>query len=273
MSVLIDAHAHLHAAPLDGALDAARANFETTARRLGIRPAACVLFLTEAAAERRLDEAARAGERGRWTLLPTAERAAVRADAPGGAGILLVAGRQARTGEGIEVHALATRAPLRDGRPLDETLAEARETGGLVVLPWGVGKWWGRRGRRVREALDRAADLLVSDNGGRPRFWPTPALIRRERTRGRTVLAGSDPLAIEGDWLRLGSYGTVADAQVDETAPLGSLLRALRGSEVSTRTYGTRASTAAFVRAQVRIRRRPSVRHAAPSPSPRYPEA
>lgn len=267
MSLLVDAHAHLHTASLDGALDAARANFETAAARLGIRPTACALLLAEAAAERRLDEASRARERGRWTLRPTAEAEAVRAEGPGASSILIVAGRQARTDEGLEVHALGTRAPLRDGRSLDETLEEARATGALVVLPWGVGKWWGRRGRRVREALDRATDLIVSDNGGRPWFWPTPELVRREGARGRPVLAGSDPLAIAGDWSRLGSYGTVLEADLEGAAPVGALLRALRESRIPTRTYGTPAGATAFVRAQVRVRRERADRRPLPAPS------
>lgn len=256
MSLLIDAHAHLHTASLDGALDAARSNFEAAARRLGIRPSACVLFVTESAAERRFDEAARAGRRGRWTLRPTPDGEAVRAETPGGPDILLVASRQARTDMGLEVHALGTSAAIRDGRPLDETLDEARRAGGLLVLPWGVGKWWGRRGRSVREALDRERDLMVSDNGGRPWFWPTPSLIRRERARGRPVLAGSDPLPLEGEHARLGSYGSVAEADLDESTPVEGLLRVLRGGEGGVRTYGERTGALAFIGAQVRVRTR-----------------
>lgn len=254
MTILIDAHAHLHHTPVDRALDAAAAGFAKAARAVGVRPALTLLLLSEGRGEAGFDDASRRRSAGRWRLGPATEPGVLRAESADATPILLVAGRQLRTREGLEVHALCSTATLGEGDALQDTIAAARAAGALVVLPWGAGKWWGRRGRLVREVLDREEDVLVSDNGGRPWPWPTPGLLARERARGRPVLAGSDPLPLPGEAARLGTYGTVADVGLDDAAPVTDLRRALRAGGLRTRTYGPRSGALAFVARQLRMR-------------------
>ena len=50
---------------------------------------------------------------------------------------------------------------------------EARESGALVVIPWGAGKWLGRRGAVLSRYLRSVDDpgIFLGDNGGRPNAW------------------------------------------------------------------------------------------------------
>jgi hypothetical protein len=168
----------------------------------------------------------------------------------------IVAGRQIVTAERIEVHALAMRQTIADGQTLRATLEEVRASDALVVLPWGVGKWLGRRGRLVAEAL--AADLgtvWLSDNGGRPWFW-RDALLARAPAAGRPVLRGSDPLPLPGEERRVGSFGCWLRGSVATAAALIARIRSSTPADLH--PYGNSESLARFLRNQsaLRLRRR-----------------
>ncbi|MFT3965864.1 MAG: hypothetical protein QM690_08290 [Sphingobium sp.] len=163
---------------------------------------------------------------------------------------LVVAGRQIVTREKLEILALATTADLPDGLPSEEVLERLGETDALVVLPWGVGKWIGRRGRLVERLLaqDRDGRLMLGDIGGRPGFWP----VRGFRTR--TVLRGSDPLPIPGGAGRIGGYGFFLNAALSPDRPARDLRAALRSMADAAAPYGKTASPFRFFNEQFRLR-------------------
>jgi hypothetical protein len=177
--------------------------------------------------------------------------------------LVVVAGRQVAAREGIEVLALGTLAgegELRDGLPLAEALARAAARGALAVLLWGFGKWWGGRGRRVRDALDGfegVAPLYLGDSAARPRGAPSPRLFREASRRGLAILPGTDPLAFASEVGRAGSYGAVLAGSFDLARPLASL-RALLARPGGLATFGRRAGwgEAALAQARLRIERR-----------------
>lgn len=131
-----------------------------------------------------------------------------------GAGIALriLRGTQLTSSEGLEVLSIGPSAERFSG-PAARIVESIAAAGNLVILPWGVGKWWGRRGEVVRAVLDGSAGkrLLLGDNGGRPWFWPESPLFKLARTRGVAVLPGSDPLPLAGDERRVGSMGARLD--------------------------------------------------------------
>ena len=95
-------------------------------------------------------------------------------------GFLLIAGRQIVTEENLEVLALLTDRKFEDGLPLQEVIQTVRENKGISVIPWGFGKWMGRRGRFLESALEEAenSELFLGDNSGRPVFWSRPSHFR-----------------------------------------------------------------------------------------------
>lgn len=210
---LIDAHVHLHARAHPGALlSAAERNFRAIASRLGLPQWQGVLLLAEMANQHWFEDiAAGATTAGleHWTLKQPESGQPVITLENGVSRLTVVAGRQIVTAERIEVLALGTRASLPDGEPLEPTIARAHDAGALVVLPWGVGKWLGQRGRLVANALlnRQGRPVLAGDNGGRPSLWPEPPVFTLLRSRGLPVLPGTDPLPIPGEEEQVGRYG------------------------------------------------------------------
>jgi len=165
-----------------------------------------------------------------YSITPTSENGAVMLENPAAAiSILLVAGRQIVTADGVEILALTTDADIPDRQPTDTTLANIRDAGAIPVLSWAPGKWLGRRGNIIRQLIDQAAQgsLALGDTSLRPMGWPTPALIQRGRAKGIPVLAGSDPLPIAGEESVMGSYAVCFD-RYDVTRPVSSIREAIR---------------------------------------------
>lgn len=254
---MADGHVHLHPCfELGTFLDSARANLAAGAREVPNAAAEPgVLFLTESAGVRRL-RAILDGRlplrAGRWTVAAGADGRSALARTEDGGRILLVEGRQVATGERLEVLGLGCGEEIPDGLPFDESLARVLESGALAVIPWGFGKWWSARGRRVAEAIPGADRLRVflGDNGGRLRHGPPPALFARAEALGFRVLPGSDPLPFPREVRRVGSYGFALDASLDDADPVASLLSRLASPGPGFDRFGRRASVIEFARNQ-----------------------
>lgn len=191
---------------------------------------------------------------------PTGERESVRLLAGTTADVFAVAGRQFVSRERIEVLGLglAPELPvslLPDGERGAEALVEAvLAAGGIAVLPWGVGKWTGARGRLVRRlarAFSAEPRFLAGDIAHRPPGWPTPAAFR---DASGPLLAGTDPLPLSGLEAGIARYGTRFEAPFRPEAPAASL-RAALDSGAPARPFGRRDGALRVLREQLRYRR------------------
>jgi hypothetical protein len=126
------------------------------------------------------------------------------------------------------------------------------DAGALPVVPWGFGKWSGRRGRLLAEFLagPAAHGLYLGDNGGRPWFWPTPRPFDRVGAAGRRVLPGSDPLPFASHQARAGSYGLCLDVVIEDERPFDRLVSALMNQNHAATRYGRLAGSMDFLRDQ-----------------------
>lgn len=204
----------------------------------------------------------------RWSIEPRPEGPCLRVTRRGdatGAELTVVPGQQVATREGLEVLALAPAgSAIASRQPLTETVEQALETAALVVLPWGVGKWLGRRGEGIREAIDRYGErIALGDNANRPAAWRRPRLLNHGETKAMAVLPGSDPLPLPGHETRVGSFGLQLDATIGEHTPLEDVLNLLRRREAVRDTFGGPCPTLRAVIDQVRLRITPP---AGPSP-------
>jgi hypothetical protein len=169
--------------------------------------------------------------------------------------LLVVAGRQIVTREGLEILGLGTQSSIPDGLSAHGVLARLRNSDALVVLPWGVGKWLGKRGRIVNELIEEApaGQLFLGDNGGRPAWWSVPQFSRKIR-----VLAGSDPLPLAGSSADIGRFGSRVSGTLDESHPVANLKQLLHDPHTKVSTYGRLAPSLRFFSDQARLRLRRS---------------
>jgi hypothetical protein len=258
----VDAHVHFHDCFTDeGFLKAARHNIRAAALGVGVARPLGVLMLTESCGVDHFSRLRQRAETADPTLERTDEAESLLSD-DGEVTLLIVAGRQVVTRERLEVLALATNEQFEDGLTVFETLGQVREAGGLAVVPWGFGKWWGRRGRLLDKVLESRKLDALGDNGGRPRGLPEPRQFAMARSGGIPILPGSDPLPFKGQEGRVGSLGSVLEEAVSVQEPADDLRRLIRSGVSLVRRFGELQPTGPFLSAQLRmqLRRRLSVR-------------
>jgi hypothetical protein len=257
--VIVDAHVHVYPQ-----FDAARLLFsahENFARHIRANHAADaawqgVLMLSETHACDWFAQmhAKGATTLGGWRLQAADDEISLLATGPSQQRVHIVAGRQINTREGVEVLTLASTVRIADGAPLESTLKEGVGAGAVVVLPWGAGKWLGRRGELVARTLQECRDrIFAGDNSGRPWIWPRPAIFAASEAQGRPVLPGTDPLPLAGCEKRVGSYGFVMRGALRELQP-GLDLRERLFNAAALQAFGKRESLGGFALNQMKLR-------------------
>lgn len=257
---LVDSHVHFYGCfEEERFFSASFDNVAAQAASLGMPGAAGALLLTESAGERWFGKiAARAGKKGGGgpsgsvTLSRTDEDASVAAVRTTGETLYIVAGSQIVTSERLELLALCTAGEFRDGKPVETVLEEVLQAGGLPVLPWAAGKWWGERGRVAARLLEawKEKGLRCADSGVRPLFWPSPPQFGISPP----LLRGSDPLPLPGEEERVGSFGSIVPVALSKSNPAADLKRYLSDEAAAPAPYGKPAGAWHFLSAQLRLR-------------------
>lgn len=220
----VDGHAHFHEiGRVASILDSAARNFGRIGKPAS--PFLGALLLAQSSREVVFEQFTEGSRFGGWRLGAAPGESESMIACSGERRILIVCGRQVRCELGLEVLALGTTASYPDGCGLDETLDRLANDGAIAVVPWGVGKWIGRRAGRMRE-LFRNRDpglLFAGDNGGRLRLLGMPRLLKAAGRAGFRVLPGTDPFPVGNDYRRAGSFGFLAGVAPDPSHPWASL--------------------------------------------------
>ncbi len=170
--------------------------------------------------------------------------------------ILLIAGSQIVTAEKLEVLALITDQRFEDGLPLEVTIQAIISAGGIPVLPWGVGKWIGNRGKILNNLLEESnfPILFLGDNGGRPVFWPRPSYFKQAEKKGLRILPGTDPLPLASECCRPGSFGFTIQGSLSLEEPGEHIKQMLLNPKICLEPYGSLETPFRFIRNQLAIR-------------------
>ena len=249
--ILIDAHVHIYECfDLETFLDSALKNFKAEAARCGQEDSfTALLLLTETAKENwfhRLTGYA-GGQSGtgtksvgNWTFHRTNENSSLHARCGSTQDVFLIAGRQIVTAEHLEVLALATARTFRDGSPVMELIEAVKKSGAIPVIPWGFGKWIGKRGMVLTKTLNspEASGLFIGDNANRPALWPQPSHFKLAASKGIRVLPGSDPLPFASEYWRPGSFGFSVHGSIIPEHPGRDLKRILLDATKRFEPYG-----------------------------------
>jgi len=256
--IFCDAHVHIYDCfDLDHFLDCAWSNFSGLAESRHLPDDfQGVLMLTEGKTAHWFEKLRDSQvSLQRWTVQNTEEADSVVATDINHRQILIINGRQIVTSENLEVLGLAIDSELPDGKPMAEVVKWVNRQNGIPVIPWGFGKWWGRRGRFLTSYLDSIPtnELYLGDNGGRPWFLGTPRHFKQALNDQRRILPGSDPLPFPGEECRAGSVGFFFEGKLDIPTPSTSLRSYLRNQNTELYNYMTCESLIPFVRNQTRM--------------------
>lgn len=119
--------------------------------------------------------------------------------------IQIVLSKQMVSSEGIELLVIGTTDGDFERQPLSELVE--RYSNESMILPWGFGKWLGKRGKIIRDIVERASSgvhLWLGDSGQRPSQPRDLKLFELA-----PLLSGTDPLPMKGQECKVGSFGTV----------------------------------------------------------------
>lgn len=257
--IFVDGHVHIHPCfRLEVLFASALSHFHILAQQIKAAQSVNFLLLTESAGTEVFANLKAQCGPGRpapvagYQIEPSGEAETLLVRDHSGAALYLVAGRQIVTAERLEVLALGYGAPFADGQPIEEVLAHLAEVHvpaesaqaaacrPLIVLPWGAGKWLGKRGHKVEALVAQAVarSIFLGDNGNRPFFWPLPALFKKAQDRGIRNLPGSDPLPFPGQEKKAGSFGLRLSGVIDPKAPFASLAALALNPSISLAPYG-----------------------------------
>ena len=258
--IIADAHVHLHDCfDLEHMLNSALNNFQNFSKLKGYHDNFnALLFLTEIGKRNKFFQLRNYTKTNKtliknklknWDIYQTQEEVS-----------LSVSNQQIVTAEKLEVLALITNQDFEDSLSLEETIEKIVSVGGIPVLPWGVGKWIGKRGKILNEFLTKSNSpiLFLGDNSGRPIFWLRPSYFQQAEAKGLKILPGTDPLPLIGESSRPGSFGFMIQDSLSKEKPGAHIKQILLRSNQSLEPYGSLENPFRFIRNQLAIRYRKS---------------
>jgi hypothetical protein len=267
--ILADGHVHLYDTfTIETVLNSACENFQEASVLKGDKsPRAVFLFLTETKGENWFSLLSRkaaenkelpASGFGDWGFLQTQEECSLQGRFKEEKGLYLIAGRQIKAEKNLEVLALGTIESFEEGRPVKELIHSISQKGALPVIPWGAGKWFGARGRIIKQLLqDQDIPLFfLGDTRNRPVFWPKSSIFNQAAEKGLKTLPGSDPFPLASHGKVPGSYGFWLQGAIQPDHPFACIKKLLLDPEIPVFPYGNRERTIRFFRDQVRLRKK-----------------
>ncbi len=246
MQIACDTHVHCYQfEQLPQLLDHAMKNFN----RLVPNAEAHVLFFTDGFVDRtwlKLQSLVNAeAVSGNWSFMMNDTTGFVEASSSDKK-LYLAPARQVNTAGRLEMLLLGCDQELEDKQPANQLIDQYGDDY-VLISPWGVGKWLGKRGRVLVDIINHAKKpFALGDNGGRPFFWPVPHFKFMQKLakggqsgivkRALPILNGSDPLPISGELSRIGSYGVSFD--MSDELSVSNVLNVLRNSDQQAENFG-----------------------------------
>jgi hypothetical protein len=263
-NILFDVHVHIYDCfSLQNFFDSAIKNFKNETRKNGIdADFQGIIVLTDWLKENWFQYFFDSMEKnkiaypktiGNWSFHRTKEHISLVARRTDGESLFVVAGKKIITAENLEVLALATKMGFDVRIPLVPILDQIKQYDAIPVIPWAVGKWMGKRGRVIKDLLDKSTepDYFLCDNGNRPNFWPRPTFFNYAEKKGIRVLAGSDALHFASEACRVGSFANLTHGTIDPDYPAMELKKMLRNPNTRIQTYGKLEKPVRFFRNQL----------------------
>ncbi len=263
---LIDGHVHIYDCfDMQLFCDSAYENFHRQAIRLNRGDDFCgVLLLAEKAGQKEFRQISASLERGQeihfghWKVSLTEEPYTLEITNSKGNTLYLVQGRQLNSREGLEVLALVSADNICDNTPLVDQVKEIRKKRAIPVIPWAFGKWLGKRGGLLKLFIqkEKKHSYFLGDNGGRPFLFPSRLFAEYKKQQRSIILSGSDPLPLENEENRIGSFGIYIDQKPEGNAIGAQIQNLLENANARFICYGKPMPLLKFLRNQYLIRKK-----------------
>lgn len=168
--------------------------------------------------------------------------------------IFLAPAKQVNSIERLEFLLLGSEHEVTDGLSGQQIISQNCEHS-AVICPWGVGKWLGKRSVVLSHLIvNQGKQFLLGDNGGRPSFW---FHVPHFKQTNQPILNGSDPLPIQGEINRVGSFGITF--KLDNKLTLESLIAALKNPTIKKYNYGKPLGLIDFIKGRIALSRQNSM--------------
>ncbi len=167
----------------------------------------------------------------------------------------ILAGRQIVTRENLEVLSIASDQKIEDGLPIEKVVKKFLDNQQIAVLAWGVGKWFFKRGRLVKDIIKKyhSPYLFIGDNSARPSFWSTPMLYNLAEKHKIEILRGSDPLPFADEQNRVGTFGFTIEGNFQVNKPAESLCKLLISNKANIKLVGRQDNPFSFLNRQTKM--------------------
>ncbi len=191
---------------------------------------------------------------GQWQIKRTSKNILICSN-PENDTLCCILGQQINSEEKIELLLFGMDGFSLEGLNIENILEQAKKHKALVILPWGVGKWLGLRGRIINQLISSypVGSFYLGDNGNRPFFWQNIPQFSLAKKKKISILRGSDPIGGTPQQLkRVGAFGSIVQQSLNFQDPLHSLQESLlQGSLTS---YGACQGLFSFLLTQTQLR-------------------
>ncbi len=261
MPVLIDAHVHIHPFfDLNSFFVATFNNLESIISKYSIdQRHDSVIILTEGGENHVFSFMKQKGKHniGDISFQDTEEPGSLIAERKGKK-LVLVSGRQIISLENLELLIIGNDIEIEDRKKnIMELIKVAQDHNSIPIIPWGVGKWLGKRGKIIEKIINTRQNkpLLLGDNGNRPSLWPKPKIFKQAIKNNIPILSGSDPLPLKSHTTRAGTFGSyLPEKTLDMTYPaksLNNILTSVSPQDIS--DFGSTTPLHKFFKEQMQI--------------------
>jgi len=263
--ILVDTHVHYYPfCTFPEYFDSAYTNMQAAAKRLGslevFTPILCLLETETSHWYQDLLTIANSTKQiGDWQLEALDNDQLLQLTGGNGREILLLPGQQIITSENLELLIIGATSNITHKKSAHFYIEEYSDTR-LVIIPWGVGKWLGSRGRIVSNLMQQQANykFALGDNSGRASAWKYVPQFNQARHMGINILAGSDPLPIAGQYKKVASYGNVITGPLQRRGLASQLREKLLDTQTGNiKAYGHLDSLINFIISQLLLRLQP----------------
>ncbi len=240
---LIDPHCHYHSCfPIGDYWDCAWDNFYRASVKSAQEPGEPILCLTDMSGTDwfgKIQQQSLSSLTSHWQVHSTNESEHFRIMNEGRT-MHVIASRQVNSAEGLEVLIVGLRDDPTAQLPLKEYITRYHKDY-LIILPWGLGKWLGKRGACIDQLFEIADSkrFVLGDNGGRPSIWSNVPAFSKAKSKKLPILAGSDPLPLKNQLNRVAAYGIIIDKVFPDEASLVNNLIAFIKRQSMIDSYGS----------------------------------